>query len=87
MTDYLAVAQQAAQFIDGQQIEGRAKWRRADQGSGSDYSLYHGSSGLILLLPELPAPTGDPAGPAKAIAAGEGVVTQPGRAVHLLDSA
>ncbi len=31
MTDYLAIAQQAAQFIDGQQIEGRAKWRRADQ--------------------------------------------------------
>ena len=29
MTDYLAIAQQAAQFIDGQQIEGRAKWRRA----------------------------------------------------------
>jgi Arc/MetJ family transcription regulator len=44
----------------------RAKWRRADQGSGSDYSLYHGSSGIILLLLELHAATGDPAALAKA---------------------
>lgn len=83
MTDYLAIAQQAAQFIDGQQIEGRAKWRRADQGSGSDYSLYHGSSGIILLLLELHAATGDPAALAKAIAAGEEVMTHLARVDYL----
>ena len=83
MTDYMAVAREAASFIEAQRLEGRAKWRRADQGAGSDYSLYHGSSGIILLLLELHAATGSADALAQAIAAGEEVATHLGRVDHL----
>ena len=83
MTDYMAVAQEAARFIDAQRVEGRTKWRRADTGSGSDYSLYHGAAGVILLLLELHAATGDADALAKAIAAGDEVAGHLGRVEHL----
>ena len=53
MGDYMQAALEAVNFIGAQRLEGRTKWRRADDAQGSDYGLYHGSSGIILLLLEL----------------------------------
>lgn len=79
MVDYLAAAREAAAFVSEQRLEGRAKWRRAEGGKGSDYSLYHGSSGIILVLLELLAAGGDDTLLAEAVAAGEEVATHLGR--------
>ncbi len=72
MSAYLSSALEAVRFIRGQRIEGRAKWRRHDATEkGSDYSLYHGSCGIILMLLELHAAGQDADALAEAIAAGE----------------
>ena len=68
MTDYMAAALQAADFIESQRLEGRAKWRRSEEGKSSDYSLYHGACGVILLLLELHDAGQDPTALAEATA-------------------
>ena len=83
MTDYMAAAQEAANFIAAQRLEGRAKWKRTDAGPGSDYSLYHGSSGIILLLLEIHAAPGSAEALADAVAAGEEVAAHLARVDHL----
>jgi lantibiotic modifying enzyme len=76
MNTHLSAALDAVRFIRAQKIEGRAKWRRHDAPeAGSDYSLYHGSSGIILLLLELHAAGQDADALAEAVAAGEEVQT------------
>lgn len=79
MDPYLAAAREAAAFVADQRLDGRAKWRRAEGGSGSDYSLYHGSSGIILMLLELRAAGGGDALLDEAVAAGEEVAAHLGR--------
>ena len=79
MNTYLAAAEEAARFIDSQRLEGRTKWRRAADGRGSDYGLYHGACGVVLLLLERHALTGDPAILAEAVAAGEEIASHLGR--------
>jgi lantibiotic modifying enzyme len=83
MTDYMAAALQAADFIESQRLEGRAKWRKSEEGKSSDYSLYHGSSGIILLLLEIHAATGGADALSAAIAAGEEVAAYLGKVDHL----
>ena len=76
MNTHLSSALEAARFIRAQKIDGRAKWRRNDApDAGSDYSLYHGSCGNILLLLELHAAGQDADALAEAVAAGEEVQT------------
>ncbi|WP_304170086.1 lanthionine synthetase LanC family protein [Phenylobacterium aquaticum] len=75
MNRHMTTALQAVNFIRAQKVEGRAKWRRwDDEGAIADYSLYHGSSGVILLLLELHAAGQDDGALAEAVAAGEEVV-------------
>ncbi len=74
MTTPLSSALEAVQFIRSQKIEGRSKWRRHDApDAGSDYSLYHGTCGIILVLLELHAAGQDDGALAEAVAAGEEV--------------
>jgi lantibiotic modifying enzyme len=83
MTNYMRAALDAANFIAAQRVEGRAKWRRADDGGKSEYSLYHGSSGIILLLLELHAAAGLAGALELAIAAGDEIATHLGRVDRL----
>lgn len=73
MGDYMQAALEAVNFIDAQRLEGRAKWRCADDAPASNYDLYRGSSGIILLLLELHAAYGSAEVLAQAVAAGEEV--------------
>ena len=74
MNTHLSSALEAVQFIRAQKIEGRSKWRRHDApDAGSDYSLYHGSCGIILVLLELHAAGQDEDALAEAVQAGEEV--------------
>ena len=80
----MASALEAVRFIRSQKLEGRAKWRRDDATqAGSDYSLYHGSCGIILLLLELHAAGQDPDALGEAVAAGEEVLAYLERKDHL----
>ena len=83
MNAYRQAALEAADFIAAQQMEGRAKWRRTDQGGSSDYGLYHGSAGIILMLLELYRATNSVPALASAIAAGEEVLVHLGRVERL----
>lgn len=83
MMDYMAVAQETANFIEAQQLEGQARWRRSDASDTTDFGLYHGSSGIILLLLELHRATGSSAALAQAVAAGEEVGTYLGQVERL----
>ena len=83
MTDYMAAAMEAVNFISAQRLDGRAKWRRTDDAANGDYSLYHGSCGIILLLLEIHAATGSAEALAEAVAAGEEVMTHLARVDHL----
>jgi len=75
MNPHFSSALEAMAFIRAQKVEGRSKWRRHDAAdAGSDYSLYHGSCGIILLLLELHAAGQDPDALAEAVAAGEEVL-------------
>jgi lantibiotic modifying enzyme len=76
---YTEAALEAVNFIAAQRLDGRAKWRRSAETTSSDYSLYHGSCGIILLLLELHAATGDDQALGQAIAAGEEVASHLGR--------
>ena len=74
MNDYMSSALEATRFIRSQKIDGAALWRWHDApDAGPDYDLYHGSSGIILLLLELHATGRDPDALAEAVAAGEEV--------------
>ena len=74
MNIHMSSALEAMRFIRAQKIDGRAKWRRHDgPDAGSDYSLYHGACGIILVLLELHAAGEDPDALAEAVAAGEEV--------------
>lgn len=74
MNAYLSSALEAARFIRSQKIDGRDMWRRDDApDAGADFSLYHGSCGVILMLLELHAAGQDPDALAEAVAAGEAV--------------
>lgn len=84
MNPHLASALEAIAFIRAQKVEGRSKWRRTDApDAGSDYSLYHGSCGIILLLLELHAAGQDPGALVEAVAAGEEVLAYLERKDHL----
>ena len=84
MNPHLASALEAMAFIRAQKVDGRSKWRRTDApDAGSDYSLYHGSCGIILLLLELHAARQDPGALAEAAAAGEEVLSYLDRKEHL----
>lgn len=83
MNDYLQAAREAATFIAAQRLEGRAKWRKAAERGASDYGLYHGSCGIILLLLELHAATGDRHALGQAVAAGSEVAGHLGRVERL----
>lgn len=83
MTDYMAVAQETANFIESQRLDGQAKWRRTEGSDATDFGLYHGSSGIILLLLELHRATGSPEALAQAVAAGEEVATHLAQVTHL----
>ena len=84
MNPHLASALEAIAFIRAQKVEGRSKWRRTDApDAGSDYSLYHGSCGIILLLLELHAAGQDPSALVEAVAAGEEVLAYLERKDHL----
>ncbi|WP_340644312.1 hypothetical protein, partial [Phenylobacterium sp.] len=75
MTDHMAAAREAMTFIRAQRVEGRAKWRRTDAADArSDYSLYHGACGVILLLLELHAAGQDAGTLDEAVEAGEEVL-------------
>ena len=87
MGAYMQAALEAVNFIGAQRLEGRTKWRRADDAGGSDYGLYHGSSGIILLLLELHAATGSAQALEQAIAAGEEVAAHLARIDSLSVSA
>ena len=87
MGAYMQAALEAVNFIGAQRLEGRTKWRRADDAGGSDYGLYHGSSGIILLLLELHAATGSAQALEQAIAAGEEVAAHLARVDSLSVSA
>lgn len=87
MGDYMQAALEAVNFIGAQRLEGRTKWRRADDAPSSDYGLYHGSSGIILLLLELHAATGSSQALDQAIAAGEEVAAHLARVDDLSVSA
>ncbi len=83
MNQYKEAAREAAHFIAAQRLEGRAKWRRAAEGRGSDYGLYHGSCGIILLLLELHAALGEGAALGQAVAAGSEVAAHLSRVESL----
>lgn len=87
MGDYMQAALEAVNFIGAQKLEGRTKWRRADDAPNSDYGLYHGSSGIILLLLELHAANGSAQALDQAIAAGEEVAAHLTRVDNLSVSA
>ncbi len=75
MTDHLTSALEAVRFIRAQRVEGRAKWRRTDQAdASSDYTLYHGACGIILLLLEVHAAGQDKDALAEAVEAGQEVL-------------
>lgn len=75
MNVHLSRALEAVAYIRAQKVEGANKWRRTDaQDARADYSLYHGASGIILLLLELHAAGQDANALAEAVAAGEEVV-------------
>lgn len=74
MSQPMSSAEEAIAFVRAQRVEGRSKWRRHDGAdSGSDYSLYHGACGIILVLLELHAAGRDEGALAEAVAAGEEV--------------
>lgn len=74
MTQSITPALEAVTFIRAQKVDGRTNWRRHDgPEAGSDYSLYHGACGIILVLLELHAAGQDDGALAEAIAAGEEV--------------
>ncbi|MGZ6016593.1 MAG: lanthionine synthetase LanC family protein, partial [Phenylobacterium sp.] len=81
MTDFMQAAQEAVQFIEAQRLAGRAQWRRTDAPEArTDFSLYHGSCGVILLLLELHRAAGAAGALAEAVAAGEEVAAYLDRA-------
>ncbi len=87
MGDYMQAALEAVNFIGAQRLEGRTEWRRADDAPSSDYGLYHGASGIILLLLELHAATGSAQALEQAVAAGEEVAAHLARVDNLSVSA
>ncbi|HWA63397.1 MAG TPA: lanthionine synthetase LanC family protein [Caulobacteraceae bacterium] len=83
MADYLTPAREALAFIASQRLAGRTKWRREAGAEGSDYSLYHGSAGIALLLLELHRQTGEAALLDEAVAAGEEIAAHLARVERL----
>ena len=83
MSDYMAVAHEAADFIEAQRLEGLHRWRRNGGADASDFGLYHGSSGIVLFLLELHLATGSADALAQAVAAGEEVAAHLRQVEHL----
>jgi lantibiotic modifying enzyme len=84
MNVHLSNALKAVAYIRAQKVDGANKWRRTDAPEArADYSLYHGASGIILLLLELHAAGQDGDAFAEAVAAGEEVVAYLDRKEHL----
>jgi len=81
--DYMTVAQDTANFIEAQRLDGLARWRRASGSDATDFGLYHGASGIILLLLELHGATGSADALAQAVAAGEEVAAHLGQVERL----
>ena len=79
MIDYLQAAAQAASFIDCQRLDKPGLWRRSAGSERRDRSLYHGSAGILLLLLELHAATGNRDRLDQAIAAGEEIAEYLGK--------
>lgn len=75
MTKYGQAALEALNFIESQRAAGTAVWRSNDHPKARPaHTLYHGAGGVILLLLELHAQSGDPALMERAIAAGDEIL-------------
>lgn len=75
MTGYGQAAREALNFIESQRAG--AVWRTNDHPKARPaHSLYHGAGGVILLLLELHAQSGDAQLMEKALAAGDEILTQ-----------
>lgn len=75
MTSYGQAALEALNFIEAQRAPGTAVWRSNDHPKARPaHTLYHGAGGVILLLLELHAQSGDPTLMEKAIAAGDEIL-------------
>lgn len=75
MTRYGQAALEALNFIEAQRAPGTAVWRSNDHPKARPaHTLYHGAGGVILLLLELHAQSGDPALMEKALAAGDEIL-------------
>lgn len=77
MTGYAQAAREALNFIESQRAPGSAVWRTNDHPKARPaHSLYHGAGGVILLLLELHAQSGEPQLMDKALAAGDEILAQ-----------
>ncbi|WP_312164931.1 lanthionine synthetase LanC family protein [Phenylobacterium sp.] len=75
MGRYGQAALEALNFIEAQRAPGTAVWRSNDHPKARPaHTLYHGAGGVILLLLELHAQSGEPALMEKAIAAGDEIL-------------
>lgn len=73
MNDYINAAIEGAAFITSQRMEGQPRWRTSRDSSESDFSLYRGSAGIIVMLLEMHSATGSVDAFQQAVQAGEDV--------------
>ncbi len=59
MANYRDIIREASNFVIASQLNGQPVWGKADTSTKPDFSLYHGTTGIIIALLELHQMTGE----------------------------